>query len=360
MIFRRPAHLSDATLVRAMDGELTTRRRLPAEHHLAECERCRSRLSKLQSAARQAARALDDDRAGAGFTTARLRSRLELELVAVNATWERSRWFRFRAELAAQPRTIRIGAPIALLVCLLPLFQAMYRGPRAPLGVAVVEAESLPVSAWTPGAAEPVNLTAMCAGQLSHKPAVTPSVRREVLQHYHMQHVAPQDYELDYLITPELGGLATAQNLWPERYTSRVWNARVKDDLERLLPELVCRGTIDLNTAQRDLADNWVTAYRKYFHSDEPVASSADVRDEDDERSLETWPWIAPPTPFARALVLHEHSHVAASAVRTLPQFHRAAYLMAIAWRSANRSETASNSARETLARVERIHDALD
>ena len=32
-------------------------------------------------------------------------------------------------------------------------------------------------------------------------------------------------YELDYLITPELGGAPTVQNLWPQRYASR--------DLER-------------------------------------------------------------------------------------------------------------------------------
>ena len=61
-----------------------------------------------------------------------------------------------------------------------------------------------------------------------------------------MEHVAPSEYELDYLITPELGGVGDARNLWPQRYDSDVWNARVKDDLERLLPRLVCDGAVDL------------------------------------------------------------------------------------------------------------------
>ena len=61
-----------------------------------------------------------------------------------------------------------------------------------------------------------------------------------------MEGVPAHEYELDYLITPELGGSGDRRNLWPERYGARVWNARVKDELEQLLPQLVCRGEVDL------------------------------------------------------------------------------------------------------------------
>ena len=51
-----------------------------------------------------------------------------------------------------------------------------------------------------------------------------------------------------------------------------MWNARVKDELEELLPVLVCRGQVDLATAQRDIAVNWIAAYKRYFHTDRPVS----------------------------------------------------------------------------------------
>jgi hypothetical protein len=99
-----------------------------------------------------------------------------------------------------------------------------------------------------------------------------------------MEHVAEHEYELDYLITPELGGVADQRNLWPERYGSGVWNARVKDDLEELLPRLVCQGTLPLVTAQRDIASDWIAAYKKYFRTDRPIATNAG-RFEDDGRA---------------------------------------------------------------------------
>jgi hypothetical protein len=33
----------------------------------------------------------------------------------------------------------------------------------------------------------------------------------------------------------------------------------------------VCRGEIDVATAQREMATDWVAAYRKYFHARRPV-----------------------------------------------------------------------------------------
>ena len=66
---------------------------------------------------------------------------------------------------------------------------------------------------------------------------------------------------MDYLITPELGGATTIRNLWPDHIIS-VWNAHVKDDLENRLHRMVCSGELDLATAQRDIAANWIAAYK--------------------------------------------------------------------------------------------------
>ena len=78
---------------------------------------------------------------------------------------------------------------------------------------------------------------------------------------------------MDYLITPELGGADNIQNLWPEPYSSNGWDAHVKDALEDRLHRMVCEGKIDLVTAQREMAGDWISAYKKYFHTDKPPSS---------------------------------------------------------------------------------------
>jgi hypothetical protein len=94
-----------------------------------------------------------------------------------------------------------------------------------------------------------------------------------------MSDVPSDEYELDYLITPELGGAPDARNLWPQRYAAGAWNARVKDELERLLPRLVCDGRVDLQAAQHDIARDWIAAYRKYFKTNTPLLpQDPDVR----------------------------------------------------------------------------------
>jgi hypothetical protein len=73
------------------------------------------------------------------------------------------------------------------------------------------------------------------------------------------------------LIAPGLGGTENIHNLWPEPSKTAGWNALVKDDLEERLHQLVCSGDLDLSTAQRDIATDWIAAYKKYFHTDAPL-----------------------------------------------------------------------------------------
>lgn len=80
------------------------------------------------------------------------------------------------------------------------------------------------------------------------------------------------DYEEDHLISLELGGSPTSQsNLWPEPYKAPD-GARVKDQLENKLRELVCAGTIQLATAQNAIATNWWIAYETYIVGQQPQA----------------------------------------------------------------------------------------
>jgi hypothetical protein len=214
-----------------------------------------------------------------------LRQRIQAEMADIGAALDRSRWFRVRRGMATLPLGTRVGAALALVILVLQVVR-----PAQPVGSvdaimnpAAVADEALPIRALTPGAAESVSLDALCTGQPAVRPPIPSSLRQVVLRQYRMEHVAEREYELDYLITPELGGVADPRNLWPERYGSGVWNARVKDDLEELLPQLVCRGTLALTTAQRDIANDWIAAYKKYFRTDRPIERDARVLVGNDE-----------------------------------------------------------------------------
>jgi hypothetical protein len=94
------------------------------------------------------------------------------------------------------------------------------------------------------------------------------SVKQAVLSEYglaDMQSGEGKDYELDYLISPQLGGSDDIRNLWPEPATPAGWNLRRKDALENRLHQLVCDGKLNLSIAQSDLATDWIGAYKRYF-----------------------------------------------------------------------------------------------
>jgi hypothetical protein len=130
---------------------------------------------------------------------------------------------------------------------------------------------SFPAIELTPGVARTKRRDQVCDSSVGKNREVTPALRRLVFERYGMPGADPRAYEVDYLITPALGGADDIGNLWPQSYSATVWNARVKDALEDRLHELVCRGDVDLPTAQREIATDWIAAYKKYFHTDRPV-----------------------------------------------------------------------------------------
>jgi hypothetical protein len=74
-----------------------------------------------------------------------------------------------------------------------------------------------------------------------------------------------QGCEIDHLISIELGGANTEDNLWPQPYDGE-WSAHDKDRLENKLHSLVCAKTnpLSLREAQKAIATDWVAAYKKY------------------------------------------------------------------------------------------------
>jgi hypothetical protein len=149
---------------------------------------------------------------------------------------------------------------------------------RLPAGLSA----GLPAASLTPGAASRLTSRELCVGQLA-SPVVTEDVRRAVLRAYAMEDIPSEQYELDALITPELGGTTGIHNLWPQRYDTPVWHARVKDVLEHRLAEDVCAGRVDLARAQREISTDWIAAYQRYFHTNTPLQAHLEHIKEDVE-----------------------------------------------------------------------------
>lgn len=72
------------------------------------------------------------------------------------------------------------------------------------------------------------------------------------------------NFEVDHLISLELGGSNDIFNLWPQSYLTKTWNARQKDKLENRLHWLVCHGQLSVYDAQAAVSRDWIAAYVKY------------------------------------------------------------------------------------------------
>jgi hypothetical protein len=257
------SHPSDETLLLFADGETDGREETAIREHLAGCWQCRLRLRELEDAIAEVAR-LHRQTAELPLPSpdgprALLRARLR-EMAAAGAGSEAaSRVRRYMGAVAVAAAM----AGVAVLVW-----------PGFPSN----ERVAIPRSDLTPGAVRAVAATDVCVANPGGNAEVAPAVQRQVFAEYGMANAETRAYEVDYLITPALGGSDNIRNLWPQPYTGSPWNAYVKDALEDHLREMVCSGQLDLATAQREIAVNWIAAYRKYFHTRQPLPHHRRVR----------------------------------------------------------------------------------
>ena len=174
----------------------------------------------------------------------------------VSAGWRASmsRWIAPRYAAAG----LLAAAFLALLMYSLPLVQSRQTSHSVPV--------SFPEPGLTPGATIAVNRDQVCRSMPPKNRIVPASLQRRVFEEYGIAGAPSRAYEVDYLITPALGGAEDIRNLWPQSYSSAVWNAR-----EDRLRDLVCDGRLDLATAQRDISSDWIAAYKKYFETDRPL-----------------------------------------------------------------------------------------
>lgn len=127
----------------------------------------------------------------------------------------------------------------------------------------------LPDPALTPGAVTNLDRSVICVPGYTKKARhVTPAMKREVFRLYgiDIKKIKTSDFEVDHLISLELGGNNSIKNLWPESYKTAI-NARQKDRLENWLHRKVCKGQMTLRSAQRAIRTNWIMTYNYYFHT---------------------------------------------------------------------------------------------
>lgn len=94
----------------------------------------------------------------------------------------------------------------------------------------------------------------------------TEQLKRRGIRQYGYSDFRLRDYEEDHLISLGLGGSpANPHNLWPEpHHVIGGWGSYTKDRLEDKLHTLVCHGRVPLAQAQREIATDWIAAYKRY------------------------------------------------------------------------------------------------
>lgn len=134
---------------------------------------------------------------------------------------------------------------------------------------------TLPDRDLTPGVATELTVKEICGKKWGKdRRAVTTAMKRHVFAAYGLsgntdKACTPDAHkrrcEIDHLISRELGGADDEKNLWPQPYGSKPWNAVRKDRVENRLHVEVCAGTITLEQAQKEIADDYRVPYRRYF-----------------------------------------------------------------------------------------------
>jgi hypothetical protein len=267
----RVSHLTDEALLLLADRELSARRLMRARRHLSACLTCRERLARIEQTLADAFEALGTDADRLKPPAALARARLARRMAEESARPAHS----FALAVPELMRSCQWLYGAAAVVLAVAIGLTVNNGTRDPFMTVAADASGvflLPRAELTPGATTLITLQEICAPDRQRRTQPIPrSVHEAVFAGYDADYGRAAEYELDYLITPELGGVADARNLWPQPFTRTPWNAYVKDELERLFHRQICEGKLDLTTAQREMASDWISAYKRHFKTDRPL-----------------------------------------------------------------------------------------
>ena len=254
-------HVSDEQLLRTLDGEISPARAKNVRAHVAMCQRCQTRMEELNQALYQFLELQDRELISRLPSGDGPRAILRARMAELSSSdHPDSHW---------SPKFV-LGTACLVLVALTSAFFVFRSGPPSQSHL-WEEARAIPDPKLTPGAVIAVTKQDVCSARPPYlQRTISEPVAREVFAAYGIREPAPRAYEVDFLITPALGGDANVRNFWPQPY-DRIWNAHLKDALEDHLHELVCTGQIELATAQQEIAADWVRAYKKYFRTSRPL-----------------------------------------------------------------------------------------
>ncbi len=265
-------HPSDQDLLRTVDGELPTRRAAQVRAHLAACWACRARVAEIETTIADFVRANRQDADPQLPPIAGPRALLKARLAEAAPIPHRSGWRQL--SFGMNPKSFAYVMGLALLIALggrilyLQIARHEFSNPGN------VYAASLPDPKLTPGSTHGLAFADLCSTDHDEVIRAVPNrVQQDVFREYGIAGARAADYEVDYLITPGLGGSDDILNLWPEPHYNTEWNSYVKDQLEDHLHHMVCEGEVGLASAQQDIASNWIFAYKKYFHTDKPLSN---------------------------------------------------------------------------------------
>jgi hypothetical protein len=258
-------HLSDEQILSEMDGEIPASERKQIRLHLDTCWKCRARRLDLESAITGFIHVYEREFEAKLPPAAGPRALLKAQLDQLSSNPSRN------GGRLAFGRLLPWAVPAGLCAVLIAAFLLLQPLPWRQHRHVRSRIVSTPEPTITPGAALPVSGPAVCAEDRSNNKLVPAALQRKVLEEYGLADSDAVMYEIDYLVTPALGGSDDIRNLWPHSYAATVWNAKVKDALESLLRQKVCDGKMDLATAQREIAGNWIGAYKKYFETETPL-----------------------------------------------------------------------------------------
>ncbi len=91
---------------------------------------------------------------------------------------------------------------------------------------------------------------------------VPQSEKNQVYAEYGITHHTAGEFEIDHLVSLELGGSNDISNLWPEA-ASPTPGFHQKDKVENYLHDQVCSGAVPLQQAQIEIATNWLAVYQQ-------------------------------------------------------------------------------------------------
>jgi hypothetical protein len=159
---------------------------------------------------------------------------------------------------------------VAIIILILILLIKLYIGPsEITLGPRTKTSgcqlsRALQDRACTPGAIiKGVTREQICAtGYSKEVRDVSEEEKEDVFREYGIKHHKPGQYEVDHLVSLELGGSNGIANLWPEAAKPHP-GYHEKDRVENYLHRQVCDGNMSLEEAQRQIANNWLSVYER-------------------------------------------------------------------------------------------------